>query len=109
VRIEIDGSVVRIVVDPPNPVLERRLNEPGIRKTLDEAAAAVFGRSARADVEGGAPPRGDLTAAAKSADPEVLEKELLKQRVASDEHVRKMLDLFGGEIAEVRRPEGGDA
>ncbi|HKC25537.1 MAG TPA: hypothetical protein VKF32_12385, partial [Thermoanaerobaculia bacterium] len=106
VRIEVEGSAVHIVVDPPNPVLERRLGEALLKKALEEAAASVFGRSARVLVEGASPARGDLTAAAAAADPEKLEKELLRQRVASDEHVRKMLDLFGGEIAEVRRPDG---
>jgi len=100
---------VRIVVDPPNPALERRLGEAHMKKTLDEAAVVVFGRSATVSVEGASPARGDLTAAAANADPEKLERELLKQRVASDEHVRKMLDLFGGEITDVRRPADGDA
>jgi DNA polymerase-3 subunit gamma/tau len=109
VRVDVEGASVRIVVDPPNAVLEKRLSEPSIVKTLEEAAVSTFGRSARVSIEGASPARGDLTAAAANADPEALEKELLKQRVASDEHVKKMLDLFGGEIADVRRPTDGDA
>ncbi len=104
--IQIEGKSVRIVLDPPNPVMERRLAEPLLKRVLEEAAVQVFGKAARVVVEGGAPPGGDLTAAAAAVDPEVLEKELLRKRVASDERVKKMLDLFDGEIADVRRDDG---
>jgi hypothetical protein len=73
-----------------------------MKKVLDEAAAALLGRSAQVVVDGAMPAGGDLTAAAAAADPAALEKENLKKRVAADEKVRKMLDLFGGEIADVK-------
>ncbi|KAA0252633.1 MAG: DNA polymerase III subunit gamma/tau [Acidobacteria bacterium] len=105
--VRVSGRTVRIVLDPPNPVLEKRLAEGPIRKFLVEAAVAVFGKTAEVVVESGEPDGGDLTQAAATADPRALEKEHLKRRVTGDERVKKILDLFGGEIADVRRDEGG--
>ncbi len=53
-----------------------------------------------------APPGGDLTAAAAAADPASLEREHLRNKVATDERVKKMMELFGGEIADVKRDDG---
>ena len=103
--IQVDQKTVRIVLDPPNPRAEKRLAEPQMAKVLQEAAAAVLGRGANVVVESAVPAGGDLRAAAAAADPEVLEKEHLKLRVQNDERVKKMLDLFGGEISEVRKDD----
>jgi hypothetical protein len=56
-------------------------------------------------VESGEPAGGDLTAAAATADPGKLERENLKNRAAADERVRRILDLFDGEIADVKPDE----
>ena len=77
-------------------------------KVLEEAAIAVLGKGAKVAVEGVAPPAGDLTAAAAVADPKTLEREHLKMKVATDERVKRMMDLFGGEIADVKRDGGPD-
>jgi DNA polymerase-3 subunit gamma/tau len=104
--IRIEGKEILVVMDPPNIAAERRLNEPAFAKMLETAAVSILGRGARVRVESATPALGDLTAAAAAADPEALEKENLKKRVAGDERVKKMLDLFGGEITDVRRDEG---
>jgi DNA polymerase-3 subunit gamma/tau len=104
--IRLEGKTVHILLDPPNPVLERRLAEALVRKSLEEAAAAVMGRGASVVVEGAVPSGGDLAAAAAAADPKVLEKENLRKRAASDERVQKVLDLLGGQIVDVRKDEG---
>jgi hypothetical protein len=57
-------------------------------------------------VESESPIDGNLTQAAAAADGATLERDNLKQRVASDERVKKMLDLFGGEITSVKRDDG---
>jgi DNA polymerase-3 subunit gamma/tau len=106
--IRFEGKTVLVVLDPPSPVAERRLAEPAMAKVLEDAAVAVLGRGASVAVESASPPAGDLTAAAALADPEALEKERLKLKVASDERVKKMMDLFGGEIADVKRDGGPD-
>ncbi|HEV8268130.1 MAG TPA: AAA family ATPase, partial [Thermoanaerobaculia bacterium] len=103
--VRVEGKRIVVVLDPPNPVVERRLREPTMKKFLDEAAVAVLGKGAEADVEAAEPAGGDLVAAAAAADPKALEEESLKNRVASDKQIRKMLDLFGGEIAEARRDD----
>ena len=77
-----------------------------MRKTLEEAAAAVAGRGISVVVEGAVPSGGDLTAAAAAADPKVLEKENLRKRAATDERVMKVLDILGGQIVDVRKDEG---
>ncbi|MDL2719198.1 MAG: AAA family ATPase, partial [Acidobacteriota bacterium] len=106
--IRLEGKTVLVFLDPPSPVTERRLAEPAMAKVLEEAALAVLGRGARVVVESVSPPAGDLTAAAANADPETLEKEHLKMKVATDERVKRMMDLFGGEIADVKRDGGPD-
>ncbi len=105
VSVSIDGKTVRLVLDPPSPPLTRRLGEPAMRKVLDEAAVAVLGSKARVTVESAEPAGGDLTAAAATADTGKLERENLKNRAAADERVRKILDLFDGEIADVKPDE----
>ena len=104
--IRIEGKTVRIVLDPPNPVLERRLAEPAVKKALEESAAAVAGRGTAVTVEGAQPSGGDLAAAAAAADPKVLEKENLRKRAATDERVMKVLDMLEGQIVDVRKDEG---
>ena len=106
--VRIDGKDVRIVIDPPNPEMEKRLSEAAMRKVLEEAAIGLLGKHANVLVEGAMPPAGDLTAAAAAADPATLEKEHLKKRAAQDEKVRKMLELFGGEIVDVKRDDRRD-
>ncbi len=104
--VSLEGKVVRILLDPPSVVVEKRLAEPAVAKILEEAAVSVVGRGGRVVVESAAPPGGDLTAAAAAADPAALEKEHLRHKVATDERVKKMMDLFGGEIADVKRDDG---
>ncbi len=104
----LEGKSVRISLDPPSVVTERRLAESAMAKVLEEAAIAVLGRGATVTVESVAPPAGDLTAAAAAADPEALEREHLKMKVATDERVKRMMELFGGEIADVKRDGGPD-
>ncbi|HEX7615575.1 MAG TPA: DNA polymerase III subunit gamma/tau [Thermoanaerobaculia bacterium] len=106
--IRLEGKTVRISLDPPSVVTEKRLAEPAMAKVLEEAAVAVLGRGALVAVESVSPPAGDLTAAAANADPETLEREHLRMKVATDERVKRMMDLFGGEIADVKRDGGPD-
>jgi hypothetical protein len=106
--IRLEGKTVWISLDPPSPVTEKRLAEPAMAKVLEEAAVAVLGRGARVAVESVSPPAGDLTAAAANADPQALEREHLKLKVATDERVKRMMDLFGGEISDVKRDGGPD-
>jgi hypothetical protein len=106
--IRLEGKDVLIALDPPSIVTEKRLAEPAMAKVLEEAAIAVLGKGAKVTVEGVDPPAGDLTAAAAVADPKALEREHLKMKVATDERVKRMMDLFGGEIADVKRDGGPD-
>jgi len=104
--IALEGRVVRILLDPPSTVVEKRLAEAAVAKVLEDAAISVLGRGARVVVENASPPGGDLTAAAAAADPATLEKEHLRHKVETDDRVRKMMDMFGGEIADVKRDDG---
>ena len=106
--IRLEGKEVLISLDPPSIVTEKRLAEPAMAKVLEEAAIAILGKGAKVTVEGVSPPAGDLTAAAAVADPRTLEREHLKMKVATDERVKRMMDLFGGEIADVKRDGGPD-
>ncbi|MCC6130813.1 MAG: DNA polymerase III subunit gamma/tau [Acidobacteria bacterium] len=103
VSIRVEGKNLRLFLDPPNPVLERRLLEPAMRKVLDDAALAILGKGFRIQVESAEPAAGDLKSEAKNSDPASLEKEHLRRLAEKDERVQKILDLFDGEILEVRR------
>lgn len=105
VSVVVEGRVVRLVLDPPSPPLAKRLGEPAMKKVLEEAAVAVLGAKASVAVESAEPAGGDLNAAAAAADPATLERENLKKRAATDERVKKILDMFDGEIAEVKPDE----
>ena len=106
--VRVEGKSVRIVLDPPSPEMEKRLAEPAMRKVLEEAAGALLGKRSEVFVEGAMPPAGDLTAAAAVADRAALEQEHLRKKVAADEKMRKVLDMFGGEIADVKRDDRRD-
>lgn len=105
VSVVVEGRVVRLVLDPPSPPLAKRLGEPAMKKVLDEAAVAVLGAKAAVTVESAEPAGGDLNAAAAAADPATLERENLRKRAAADERVKRILDMFDGEIAEVKPDE----
>ncbi len=105
VSVFIEGKTVRLVLDPPSPPLAKRLGEPAMKKVLDEAAVAVLGPKAQVTVESAEPAGGDLTAAAATADTGKLERENLKNRAAADERIRKILEMFDGEIAGVKPDE----
>ena len=106
--IRLDGKTV---LDLPRPA-ERRHRAAPRRARDGEGARGGRDRRPRArravNVESVSPPAGDLTAAAANADPETLEREHLKMKVATDERVKRMMDLFGGEIADVKRDGGPD-
>ena len=76
-----------------------------MKKVLEGAAVAALGAKAAVTVESAEPAGGDLNAAAAAADPAKLERENLKKRAAADERVRKILDMFDGEIADVKPDE----
>ena len=105
VSVVVDGRTIRLVLDPPSPPLASRLGEAAMKKILEAAATSVLGSKAHVVVESAEPAGGDLTAAAAAADPEKLERENLKKRAAGDERVKKILDLFDGEIADVKPVE----
>lgn len=104
--IQVSGRDVTIAVDPPNPSLERRLGEPGVRKLLEEAALSALGRGAKVSLVAAMPAGGDLSVAAASADPRTLEQQHLRKKAESDEKLQKALELFGGRLAEVKKDEG---
>jgi DNA polymerase-3 subunit gamma/tau len=106
VSVRVAGRAVALVLDPPDASLERRLAEPGVLRTLEEAAVASLGRGATVSLEAAMPAAGDLSAEAAAADPKTLEKQHLRKKAEDDEKFRRALDLFGGEIAEVRKDEG---
>jgi DNA polymerase-3 subunit gamma/tau len=106
--VRIEGKLVKIVFDPPSPETEKRLAEPVLRKVLEEAAGALLGKRAEVVVESAMPPAGDLTAAAAAADPATLERENLRKRASQDDKMKKVLDLFGGEIVDVKRDDRRD-
>ena len=107
--IRLEGKVVR---DRPRPAEHRRPRSASPsrrwRRCSRRPRSPSSGAARRSSSRASLPPAGDLTAAAAAADPTTLEREHLKKKVATDERVKRMMDLFGGEIADVKRDGGPD-
>ncbi len=103
--IELAGQelVLRFGIDKA-PAKEA-LEEPATRKLLAEAAREAFGRPLKIALKTGPPADGDLGQAARDVDPGALSRERASSRVEADPVVRSALELFRGELTEVKEEE----
>jgi len=103
--IELAGEelVLRFGIDKA-PAKEA-LEEPATRKLLAEVAREAFGRPLKIALRTGPPADGDLGQAARDVDPGALSRERATSRVEADPVVRSALELFRGELTEVKEEE----
>jgi DNA polymerase III subunit gamma/tau len=81
------------------------LEEPATRKLLSDVAREAFGRPLKIVLKTGPPADGDLGKAAREVPREALSRERASSRVETDPVVRSALELFRGELTEVKEEE----
>jgi DNA polymerase-3 subunit gamma/tau len=81
------------------------LDEPATRKLLSDVAREAFGRSLRIVLRTGPPVDGDLGKAAREVPSDTLARERASSRAETDPVVRSALELFRGELTEVKEEE----
>jgi DNA polymerase-3 subunit gamma/tau len=98
-----DELVLRFGID--KAAAKEALEEPATRKMLAEVAREAFGRPLKIVLKTGPPADGDLGQAARDVDPGALSRERASSRVEADPVVRSALELFRGELTEVKEEE----
>jgi DNA polymerase-3 subunit gamma/tau len=81
------------------------LEEPTTKKLLADVAREAFGRALRVVLRTGPPIDGDLGKAAREVPRDTIARERASSRAESDPVVRSALELFRGELTEVKEEE----
>ncbi len=102
--IRCDGDAVIVAVTGKQAFLRSAIEAPDSLDVLREAAAALLGRPVRVRVEAEAPPSDDLSAAAAGAAAEqpARRREALLGEALKDPLVRAAMDLFKGQVVDIK-------
>jgi hypothetical protein len=103
IRVEGAELVLRFGID--RAAAKEALEEPGARKLLSEIAREAFGRAMRVVLKTGPPADGDLGKAARDVPGSTIARERAASRAESDPVVRSALELFRGELTEIKEEE----
>lgn len=103
IRVDGDDLVLRFGID--KAAAKEALEEPPVRKLLGEVAREAFGRPLRVVLKTGPPADGELGQAAREVPREAISRERASNRAESDPVVRSALELFRGELTEVKEEE----
>jgi hypothetical protein len=95
--------VLRFAID--RATAKEALEEPTTRKLLSDVAREAFGRELRVVLKTGPPVDGDLGKAALEVPRATLARERASSRAETDPVVRSALELFHGELTEVKEEE----
>jgi DNA polymerase-3 subunit gamma/tau len=98
-----EDLVLRFGID--KAAAKESLEEPATRKLLGEVAREAFGRPLRIVLKTGPPADGDLGQAAREVPRESLSRERASNKAETDPVVRSALELFRGELTEVKEEE----
>ena len=98
-----DELVLRFGID--RAAAKEALEEPASRKLLADVAREAFGRPLRVTLKTGPPSDGDLGQAAREVPRATLARERATNRAETDPVVRSALELFRGELTEVKEEE----
>jgi DNA polymerase III gamma/tau subunit len=98
-----EDLVLRFGID--KAAAKESLDEPATRKLLGEVAREAFGRPLRIVLKTGPPADGDLGQAAREVPREALSRERASNKAETDPVVRSALELFRGELTEVKEEE----
>jgi DNA polymerase-3 subunit gamma/tau len=98
-----DELVMRFGID--KATAKEALEEPAARKLIADVAREAFGRPLRVVLRTGPPLDGDLGKAAREVAPATIARERASSRAETDPVVRSALELFRGELTEVKEEE----
>jgi DNA polymerase III subunit gamma/tau len=103
IRVEGDDLVLRFGID--RAAAKEALEDHAAKKLLAEAAREAFGRPMRILLKTGPPSDGDLGKAAREVPRATIARERASSRAESDPMVRSAMELFHGELTEVKEEE----
>ena len=103
IRVEGDDLVLRFGID--RAAAKEALEDHAAKKLLGEAAREAFGRPMRIVLKTGPPADGDLGKAAREVPRATIARERANNRAESDPMVRSAMELFHGELTEVKEEE----
>jgi DNA polymerase-3 subunit gamma/tau len=103
IRVEGDDLVLRFGID--RAAAKEALEDLAAKKVLTEAAREAFGRAMRIVLKTGPPADGDLGNAAREVPRATIARERASSRAESDPMVRSAMELFHGELTEIKEEE----
>lgn len=98
-----DDLVLRFGID--RAAAKEALEDHSARKLLTEVAREAFGRPMRIVLKTGPPADGDLGNAAREVPRSTIARERASSRAESDPMVRSAMELFHGELTEIKEEE----
>ncbi len=98
-----DDLVLRFGID--RAAAKEALEEQGAKKLLAEVAREAFGRPMRVVLKTGPPADGDLGKAAREVPRATIARERASSRAELDPMVRSAMELFHGELTEIKEEE----
>jgi DNA polymerase-3 subunit gamma/tau len=98
-----DDLVLRFGID--RAAAKEALEEHGAKKLLVEVAREAFGRPMRVVLRTGPPADGDLGKAAREVPRSTIARERASSRAELDPMVRSAMELFHGELTEIKEEE----
>jgi DNA polymerase-3 subunit gamma/tau len=103
IHVEKDDLVLRFGID--RAAAKEALEDVAARKLLTEVAREAFGRPLRIVLKTGPPADGDLGKAAREVPRSTIARERASSKAESDPVVRSALELFHGELTEIKDEE----
>jgi DNA polymerase-3 subunit gamma/tau len=98
-----DDLVLRFGID--KAAAKEALEEHAAKKLLGEVAREAFGRPLRVVLKTGPPADGDLGKAARDVSRSTISRERASTRAEADPMVRSAMELFHGELTEIKEEE----
>ena len=103
VTVDRDELVLRFGID--RAAAKEALEEMAAKKLLTEVAREAFGKPLRVVLKTGPPADGDLGKAAREVPRSTIARERASSRAESDPMVRSAMELFRGELTEIKEEE----
>jgi DNA polymerase-3 subunit gamma/tau len=103
VYLEKDDLILRFGID--RAAAKEALEELAAKKLLAEVAREAFGKPLRVVLRTGPPADGDLGKAAREVPRSTIARERASSRAESDPMVRSAMELFHGELTEIKEEE----
>jgi hypothetical protein len=103
IRIEGEDLVLRFGID--RAAAKEALEDQAAKKVLTEVAREAFGKPMKIVLKTGPPADGDLGNAAREVPRATIARERASSRAESDPMVRSAMELFHGELTEIKEEE----